>query len=200
MGKKSKRKTTPTTPTAPTAPDAIFGLDDRECLPCVSDEAYDRMLSKLHAGAETVASFTSVVCEKDADGNCICDKITNYLGSDGRLKRTIDGAEVDVMRGSEAVEMMRREDTPPTAGLHIYYKGFETKGYVYVEQLKGMVDTLLQVAGTRIRVHVHLDGNGMSGGVMSGEPPPRPTTAQEMHRVIEGVYAQFVLAETEAER
>ena len=196
MGKKSKRKTTPTTPTAP---GAIPGRDDRERLPCISDDAYDRMLSKLHAGAETVVSFTSVVCEKDAYGNCICDKIHNYLGSDGRLKRTIDGAEVDVMRASEAVEMMRRQDAPVTASLHVYYKGFETKGYAYVEQLKGMVDTLLQVPGTRIRVHVHLDGDGMSGRVMCGEPPPRPTTAQEMHRAIEGVYAQFVRVEaTEA--
>ena len=53
------------------------------------------------------------------------------------------------------------------------------------------VGTLLQVPGTRIRVHVHLDGDGMSGDIMCGEPPPHPTTAQEMHFAIEHMYAQF---------
>ena len=84
-----------------------------------------------------------------------------------------------------------RNDASPVANLHVHYNELETKGRAYVEELKGTVGTLLQVPGTRIRVHVHLDGDGMSGDIMCGEPPPHPTTAQEMHFAIEHMYAQF---------
>ena len=36
----------------------------------LEDSAYDRMLSKLQKGSAWEWSFTSMMCEKDVDGNC----------------------------------------------------------------------------------------------------------------------------------
>ena len=58
------------------------------------------MYQKLKNGSRFEWTFTSVVCEKDASGKCICPKMMNVL-KDDRIIRIANGMQKLVYKVSE---------------------------------------------------------------------------------------------------
>ena len=64
---------------------------------------------KLNNGSRFEWTFTSVVCEKDASGTCICPKMTNML-KDDRIIRIANGTQKPVYKVSEFLRNQAKVD------------------------------------------------------------------------------------------
>ena len=98
--------------------------------------AYDRMYQKLKNGSRFERSFTSVVCEKDASGKCICPKMMNVL-KDDRIIRIANGTQKPVYKVSEFLRNQAKVDPMGTSTLmNIDMNEVQCNAPNYVEYLK----------------------------------------------------------------
>jgi hypothetical protein len=103
---------------------------DQECF-VIADTAYDRIHRKLKNGSRFVWSFATVVCEKDAQGKCICPKMMNVL-TDDKLIRISNGKQKPVYRFSDFVQNQPGVSEEPVT-MNIHMKEMARNAQHYVE-------------------------------------------------------------------
>jgi hypothetical protein len=135
----------------------------------ISDAAYDRMYQKLKKGSRFEWSFTSVVCEKDASGKCICPKMMNVL-KDDRIIRIANGTQKPVYKVSEFLRNQAKVDLIGASMLmNIDMSEVQRNAANYVEYLKEQVELLFSNGCSAIDVHIKMncdvsDGFRVPGG------------------------------------
>ena len=137
----------------------------------VSDAAYDRMYQKLKNGSRFEWTFTSVVCEKDANGKCICPKMMNVL-KDDRLIRIANGTQKPVYKVSEFLRHQAKVEPASTSiCIKIYLAEVQRNAQNYVEHLKKQVELFFSNGCSAIDVHINMNCDGWSGDVIKFSVP-----------------------------
>ena len=145
----------------------------RAAQPCfvVSDAAYDRMYQKLKNGSRFEWTFTSVVCEKDGNGKCICPKMMNVL-KDDRIIRVANGTQKPVYKASEFLLNQAKVDPASTSVcMNISLAEVQRNAQNYVEYLQEQVDLLFSNGCSAIDVHINMNCDGWSGDVFKFSVP-----------------------------
>ena len=155
----------------------------------VSDAAYDRMYQKLKNGSRFEWSFTSVVCEKDASGKCICPKMMNVL-KDDRIIRIANGTQKPVYKVSEFLRNQAKVDLMGASMLmNIDMSEVQRNAANYVEYLKEQVELLFSNGCSAIDVHIKMNCDGWSGDVIKFSVPAHDKA--KLLATIEGLRAKM---------
>ena len=154
----------------------------------ISDAAYDRMYQKLKKGSRFEWSFTSVVCEKDASGKCICPKMMNVL-KDDRIIRIANGTQKPVYKVSEFLRNQAKVDLMGASMLmNIDMSEMQRNAANYVEYLKEQVELLFSNGCSAIDVHIKMNCDGWSGDVIKFSVPAHDKA--KLLATIEGLRAK----------
>ena len=137
----------------------------------VNDAAYNRMYQKLKNGSRFEWTFTSVVCEKDANGECICPKMMNVL-KDDRIIRIANGTQKPVYKVSEVLWNQAKVGPASTSmRMNIYLAEMQRNAQNYVEYLQEQMDLLFSNGCSAIDVYMHMNCDGWSGNVVHFSVP-----------------------------
>ena len=131
----------------------------------ISDASYDRIHRKLKNGSRFEWSFATAVCEKDAQGKCICPKMMNVL-KDHKIIRIANGKQKPVYRASDFLQNDAKV-TEETVAMNIYMKGMTHNAQHYVEHLKEQINLFSSNGVGGFNVKIYLDCEGWSGDAMA---------------------------------
>ena len=156
----------------------------------LNDASYDRMLRKLERGSAWEWSFKSLKCEKDTDGNCICNKNMNVLSrtEPGRIVRIEDGKQIPVYRAREASPHIAALGGSTTAKVNLHLSlMLGTNHMRYAADISSMLRNMANSGVKTIDLGIFLDDVGMSGKCMAVEIPI--DSMDKIHDMIVGARA-----------
>ena len=154
----------------------------------LNDSSYDRVLRKLENGSRWEWSFTTMKCEKDASGRCVCPRNMNVLSKTepGRIIRIENGKQYPVYRAREAGPHIAALGGSLEAEFNVYLSRMVGDGRRrYLADVTSSLRTMCLPSTKVIKLAIHFDGEGMSGNVMRTNFPV--TEVDRIHEVLLGV-------------
>ena len=154
--------------------DSTTSLEEQCPFRVLNDTSYDRMLRKLENGSAWEWSFTSMKCDKDTSGRCICPKNMNVLSKvePGRIVRIENGRQYPVYRAREAGPHIAAFGGGTVVEVAVYMSLMVGKNRMrYAAEVTSSLRNMELAGAKTVKLSIHLDDEGMSGRVMRVELP-----------------------------